>query len=112
MPSCTMKRLAAVQASPPLRILAIIAPSSAASRSASSKTTKGALPPSSMEQLSTWSAASLSSVRPTSVEPVKESLRTRGSCSMALTVAPEREVVSTLTTPSGTPASAKSPAST
>ena len=100
-----------MQASPPLRILAIIAPSSAASRSASSKTTKGALPPSSIEQLITWSAASFRSLRPTSVEPVKESLRTRGSCSIALTVAPAREVVSMLTTPAGTPASAKSPAS-
>ena len=53
----------------------------------------GALPPSSIEQLITGSAASRSSLRPTSVEPVNDSLRTRGSCSMAPTVAPARELV-------------------
>ena len=41
--------LAAVQAWPMLRILASIAPFTAASRSASSKTRNGALPPSSIE---------------------------------------------------------------
>ena len=51
--SATWKRLAEVQASPMLRILAIIAPSTAASRSASSKIRNGALPPSSIETLST-----------------------------------------------------------
>jgi hypothetical protein len=45
--------LAAVQASPMLRILAIIAPSIAASMSASSNTMNGALPPSSIAVLST-----------------------------------------------------------
>ena len=79
----------------------------AASRSASSRTRNGALPPSSIEQFTTWSAASLSSTRPTSVEPVKESLRTRGSCSIAETTAPERRAGSTLTTPAGTPASSR-----
>ena len=48
-PSCTWKRLAAVHASPPLRIFASIAPSTAASTSASSNTTNGAFPPSSMD---------------------------------------------------------------
>ena len=79
----------------------------AASRSASSRTRNGALPPSSIEQFTTWSAASLSSTRPTSVEPVKDSLRTRGSCSIAETTAPERRAGSTLTTPAGTPASSR-----
>jgi hypothetical protein len=51
--SCTMNRLAAVQASPMLRILASIAPSTAASRLASAKIRNGAFPPSSMEILST-----------------------------------------------------------
>ena len=60
-----------------------IAPSTAASRSASSKTRNGALPPSSIEQLVTVSAAVFSSTRPTSVDPVKDSLRTRGSASIA-----------------------------
>ena len=50
--SCTRKRLAAVHASPMLRIFASIAPSTAASRSASSKTRNGALPPSSIDMRS------------------------------------------------------------
>ena len=96
-----------MQASPALRIFATIAPSSAASRSASAKTRNGALPPSSIDVLTTLSAASASSTRPTSVEPVKDSLRTRGSCSMAETTAPDRREGTTLTTPAGTPASSR-----
>ena len=96
-----------MQASPPLRILATMAPSTAASRSASSNTTNGALPPSSIEALTTLSAASCSSIRPTSVEPVNDSLRTLGSCSMALTIGPDRLDGTTLTTPPGTPASSR-----
>ena len=65
------------------------------------------MPPSSIEQLTTWSAASFNSTRPTSVEPVKDSLRTRGSCTIAETTAPERRAGSTLTTPAGTPASSR-----
>ena len=57
--------------------------------------------------LTTWSAASRSSTRPTSVEPVNDSLRTRGSCSIAETTAPDRRAGSTLTTPAGTPASSR-----
>ena len=53
------------------------------------------------------SAAVRSSVRPTSVEPVKDSLRTRGSASIAPTTGPGLRVGSTLTTPSGTPALAR-----
>src|SRR5215472_2574489 len=73
--------------------------------SASSKIRNGALPPSSIEQLVTVSAAVRSSTRPTSVEPVKESLRTRGSASIADTTGPAVAVHTTLTTPLGTPAS-------
>ena len=73
--------------------------------SASSKITNGALPPSSIEQLITWSAAAFSSTRPTSVDPVKDSLRTRGSASTAWLNRLADDVVTTLTTPSGTPAS-------
>ena len=87
-----------------LRIFATIAPSSAALRSASASTMNGALPPSSMEQLITFSAACASRMRPTSVEPVKDSLRTRGSLSIALTTSVERFDGMTLTTPFGTPA--------
>jgi len=50
------------------RILAIIAPSTVASMSASSKTMKGAFPPSSMAGRTTLSAASFNRVRPTSVD--------------------------------------------
>ena len=77
--SATWKRLADVQASPMLRILASSAPSSAASRSASSKIRKGAFPPSSIEVWSTCSAEASISFLPTSVDPVKESFRRRGS---------------------------------
>jgi hypothetical protein len=77
----------------------------AASRSASSNTRNGALPPSSIEQLVTVAAAVASRTRPTSVEPVNDSFRTRGSASMADTTRPAVAVQTTLTTPSGTPAS-------
>ncbi|ODU68396.1 MAG: hypothetical protein ABT00_19595 [Bordetella sp. SCN 68-11] len=94
-----------------LRILAIIAPSTAASTSASSSTRNGALPPSSMGVFRTWSAAAFSRMRPTSVDPVKDTSRTRGSCSQRSTSGPERDVGTMLTTPSGTPASARMSAS-
>ena len=58
------------------RILAIMAPSTATSTSASSQTMNGALPPSSIAGFTMLSAASRRSLRPTSVDPVKESLRT------------------------------------
>ena len=90
-----------------LRILAIIAPSIAASMSASSNTMNGALPPSSIAGLTTLSAASCSSLRPTSVEPVNDTTRTRGSCSIALTTLPDERDGMTLTTPAGTPASSR-----
>src|SRR5438874_13154728 len=65
---------------------------------------KGALPPNSIEQLITFSAACASRMRPTSVDPVKDSLPTRGSLSSALTTSDERFEGMTLTTPLGTPA--------
>ena len=51
------------------------------------------------------SAASFSSTRPTSVDPVNDSLRTRGSCTIADTTSPDFRDGTTLTTPAGTPAS-------
>ncbi len=90
-----------------LRIFAIMAPSMAASMSASSNTMKGALPPSSIAGFTTLSAASCRSLRPTSVEPVNETTRTRGSCSIALTTLPDEREGMTLTTPAGTPASSR-----
>ena len=56
------------------------------------------------------SFAWLSSVRPTSVEPVKDSFRTRGSASMADTTLPDCLEGSTFTTPAGSPASSISAA--
>jgi hypothetical protein len=67
----------------------------------------GALPPNSMAGRTTLSAASLSSVRPTSVEPVNETTRTRPSASIAATTLPEARDGTTLTTPGGTPASSR-----
>src|SRR6202012_1594862 len=68
-----------------------MAPSMAASISASSNTMKGALPPSSIAGLRIWSAASCRSLRPTSVEPVNDTTRTRGSCSLAPTPLPDEQ---------------------
>ena len=99
------KRLAAVQASPMLRSFACIAPSTALSTSASSKTKNGALPPSSMEVRSTWSAESLISILPIGVEPVKDSLRRRESLMIGPVTSDTREVWMTFTTPAGTPTS-------
>src|ERR1700751_3053633 len=88
-----------------LRIFAIMAPSIAASTSASSNTMKGALPPSSIAGFTTLSAAACRSLRPTSVEPVNETTRTRGSLSIASTTGPERREGTTLMTPGGKPIS-------
>ena len=60
------------------RIFAAMAPSTALSRSASSNTMNGALPPSSMEVRRTFCAASAMRRLPTGVEPVKETFRSRG----------------------------------
>ncbi len=106
--SWTWKRLAEVHASPTFRILAIIAPSIASSTSASSKTRNGALPPSSIETLRTLSAAWAISLRPTSVEPVKESLRRRGSPITGSETSPDFLDVITLRTPPGSPQSSSS----
>ena len=91
-----------------LRNFAASAPSTALSRSASSNTTNGALPPSSIETRSTPSAAWAMSLRPTSVEPVNESLRSRGSAMIGADSALDFDVCTTLTTPSGRPACSSS----
>ena len=94
-----------------LRILASMAPSTARPRSASSNTMNGALPPSSIEVRRTAVEACSSSLRPTSVDPVKDSLRARPSRISGSITCPECEVVITFSTPSGSPASARIPAS-
>ena len=81
-----------------------MAPATAASRSASSNTMKGALPPSSSDSFLMLGALCAISRRPTSVEPVKLSLRTMG---LAVSSPPMARAspVTTLKTPAGTPAS-------
>ena len=105
--SATWKRLAEVQASPMFRILARTAPSTAWSRSASSNTRKGALPPSSIEVWTTPSAAFASRALPTPVDPVKESLRRRGSPRIGSTTVDADDDVTTLSTPLGRPTSSR-----
>jgi hypothetical protein len=61
-----------------------------------------------MEVFTTDPAAWRSSSRPTSVEPVNDTLRTRGSASRTSAIRALRRDGTTLTTPSGTPASASS----
>ena len=102
-----MNRLAAVQAEPPLRSFATNAPATASSRSASGRTTKGALPPSSMAALTTVREACSRRTRPTSVDPVNDTLRTKGWSSRAELRSLDRVDGTMLTTPSGTPASAR-----
>src|SRR6202040_1607240 len=71
-------RLAQTQVWPALRYFEAIAPLTAASMSASSKTMNGALPPNSNDNFLTVPAHCCISNLPTSVEPVKVSLRTIG----------------------------------
>ena len=80
--------MAQIQVWPELRYLEAAAPSTAASRSASSNTMTGAFPPNSMDTFLTVSAHSLSRVLPTGVEPVKVSLRI-----VSLPVSTDEEVV-------------------
>src|SRR5262249_35625042 len=71
-------RLAHTQVWPAFRYFDAIAPLTAISMSASSKTINGALPPNSIEVFLTVAAHRCISNLPTSVEPVKVSLRTVG----------------------------------
>ncbi len=86
-----------------MRNLQINAPVTAASRSASSNTMNGALPPSSIDVRFTVPAQSAISFLPTAVEPVKVNLRTIG---LEVISAPISEVLpaTILMTPAGTPA--------
>jgi hypothetical protein len=103
MPSWTRKRLVHTQVWPVLRYFAAMAPSTARSRSASSKTMKGALPPSSIETFFTVFAACSIRSLPTGVEPVKVIFLTSGFPVSSPPIA-LAEPVRMLTTPSGMPA--------
>jgi hypothetical protein len=96
--------LAQTQVWPVLRYFEAMAPSTAASRSASSKTMKGALPPSSSETFLMVGAHCAMSSRPTSVEPVKDSLRTIGLPVSSPPIFGAAAPVTTLKTPGGIPA--------
>ena len=76
MPSCTSRRVPAQQTCPWLNQMASTSPSTALSRSASSKTMKGLLPPSSSESFLPVPAVASRMLRPTAVEPVKAILST------------------------------------
>ncbi|MNP66462.1 hypothetical protein D3C76_1621770 [compost metagenome] len=95
---------------PALRYLDATAPATAASRSASSNTINGALPPSSILVFLMVGAHCASSCAPTSVLPVKESLRTSGLAVSSPPIAWLGPVI-TLHTPAGKPARSASTAS-
>ncbi len=93
-----------------LRYFEASAPSTAWSRSASSKTMNGALPPSSSETFFTVVAHCAISCLPTAVEPVKENFRTSGFWVSSRPTSLARVVVTTLNTPLGRPARSASSA--
>src|SRR5258708_35154820 len=95
--------LAQTQVWPMLRYFETIAPSTAASISASSNTTNGALPPSSKPSFFTPTEACRYRILPTSVDPVKPTKRTAGCSHNTLPIADELPV-RILNTPFGTPA--------
>src|ERR1700760_4213139 len=96
-------RLAQTQVWPALRYFEAIAPLTAASKSASSNTINGALPPNSSASFLIVSVFCLIKGPPTALEPVNVSLRTSG---FAVISPPISLVlpVRTLKTPEGTPA--------
>ncbi len=85
-------------------------PLAAASRSASSNTICGDLPPSSSVTLFRFSAAAWATARPVAVEPVNATLSTP-ECPARAAPSSREAPVTTLTTPGGNPASPASPAS-
>src|SRR3546814_7203176 len=78
MPSWTRIRLEHTHVLPACLNWEVMAPATAASKSASSNTMKGALPPSSSDRRFTVSAQSAIRRLPTAVEPVNDNLRTIG----------------------------------
>ena len=108
-PSWTSSRFAHTQVWPMLRNFDATAPSTAAPRSASSKTMKGALPPSSRLTFFTVPAHCPISCLPIPVEPVKLNLRTTGFEVISRPISDDLPVI-TLNTPAGTPARSASSA--
>src|SRR6478752_454894 len=103
-------RLTHTHVCPVLRYFDAIAPSTAASRSASPKTMNGALPPSSSDTFFIVLAHCAISDLPTAVEPVNDSFRTVGFDVSSAPIS-AADPVTTLNTPLGTPARSASSAS-
>ena len=103
MLSCISRREPAQQTCPWLNQMPSTRPSTALSRSASSKMMNGDLPPSSSESRLWLDAVALRMARPTSVEPVNAILSTSGCLTSASPVEPSP--VTMLTTPGGSPIS-------
>ena len=105
--SSTTNRSVDMQIWPWFRNAPKAAAATAWSRSASSSTTKGALPPSSSSTGLRCAAARPATILPTLVEPVKLTRRTAGwAISAATTAAPSAGALEiTFTTPGGKPAS-------
>ena len=99
-----------VQTCPQFQKRASTALLTAASRSASSITMSGALPPSSSETTVMFSAAAARIARPARTEPVTVTMRVIG-CRTSASPTTVPAPVTTLTTPSGTPACAQMRAS-
>ena len=109
-PAWTYNRFAQTQVWPALRYFRDNRPLDAASKSASSKTMKGAFPPSSRESFLIVLALCFMSKRPTSVDPVKVILRTSGLEVISPPISLESPVT-TFRTPEGNPARSASTAS-
>ena len=101
--STTMKRLAAMQVCPALPKREATAPATALSRSASSRTTKASLPPSSITHFFSCWPALPATERPARSLPVSVTAATRGSRMTA--AACSLSMCSTPNTPAGRPAS-------
>lgn len=84
-------------------------PATAESRSASSRTTAAPFPPSSISWRFMLRPQTSAMRCPTAVEPVKLTMSTSGE-STAASPTPGAEPLTTLTTPAGTPASARASA--
>ena len=96
--------MAQIHVCPEFLNLLCIAPVTASSKSASSKTTKGAWPPSSIETFLTVVALCCKRTFPTSVEPVNDIFLTKGFSVNSLPIALADPVIIFIT-PSGNPAS-------
>mmetsp|Transcript_4385 Transcript_4385/g.15565 ORF Transcript_4385/g.15565 Transcript_4385/m.15565 type:complete len:282 (+) Transcript_4385:1315-2160(+) len=103
-------RAAQMQVCPAFRNAEVAAAAAAFSKSASSKTRSGALPPSSRETFFTVSAAPAMSILPTAVDPVNAIFFTSGDLSMVRPMA-GASPITTLSTPGGMPARFASSAS-